>query len=55
MDALGPALQVFEEMRIGPGQEGLQLQCNDFIKERGPPSRVQVRSNFIQQQYRVWG
>ena len=47
MDALGPALQIFEQVLVRAGEEGLETERRDFIKQCGPSSAVQVRCNFI--------
>ena len=46
--------EILEEMLVRSGQERLQLERLDFVEERGPPAAVQMRCDFIQQQYRVW-
>ncbi len=46
--------QVFEQVLVRSGQEGLEAQRHDFVEQRGPPAAVQMRGDFVQQQYRVW-
>ena len=48
MDALGPALQIFEQVLVRAGEEGLEPERRDFVEQSGPSSAVQMRCDFIQ-------
>ena len=54
MDALGPALQILEQVLVRAGEKGLEPERLDFVEQRGPPAADQVCCDFVQQQYRVW-
>ncbi len=49
MNAHRPPLKGFEKLLVRPCQKGLEGEGLDFIKERRPANRVEVRRNFIQQ------
>ena len=47
LDAAGAALEVFEELLVHAGQEGLQAQRLDFVEEARAAPGVQVRDRFV--------
>ena len=54
MDAQGAALQMFEQLLVYAGKKSLQAERLDFVEEAGASDGVQMRGDFVQQQYRIW-
>ena len=50
---MGSPFQVEKQRFVGPGQKSLQAKRLDFIEQRRAPDGVQMRGDFVQQQYRI--
>ena len=52
VDAEGATLESCEERLVRAGEEGLDAERFDFVEQRGPSIGVEVRGDFIEQDYR---
>lgn len=53
LHALGPPFQVVKQRLVGSSEKSLEPKRFDFVEKRRAPDAVQMRSHFIQQQYRI--